>query len=66
MAPTCSSMASRTSSGDRITVFGSPVIRSRPRTSAFIVSSDGHAEPMASFISSAVRSPTAMPYSRRT
>ncbi len=66
MAPTCSSMASRTSSGDRMTVFGSPVIRSRPRTSALISSFMGHAVPMATLISSAVRSPMAMPYSRRT
>ena len=31
---TCSSMAPRSSSGDRTTVLGSPVMRSRPRTSA--------------------------------
>ena len=37
-----------------------------PRTSALTASSIGHAEPMAILISSAVRSPMAMPYSRRT
>ena len=41
MAVTCSSIASRTSSGDRITVFGSPLMRSRPRTSALNSSSVG-------------------------
>ena len=66
MARTCSSMASLTSSGERITVFGRPLMRSRPRTSAFTSFSVGNAEPMASLISSAVRSPMAMPYSRRT
>ena len=59
-------MAARTSSGERITFFGNPLIRSRPRTSALTSSSVGNAEPMASLISSAVRSPMAMPYSRRT
>ena len=47
-------------------VFGNPDIRSRPRTSALNSSSTGYAEPIASLISSAVRSPIAMPYSRRT
>ena len=60
-----SSMASRTSSGERITVLGRPLMRSRPRTSALYSSSVGHAEPMVILISSAVRSPMAMPYSRR-
>ena len=49
-----------------ITVFGRPLIRSRPRTSAFTSSSVGAADPMAILIYSAVRSPMAMPYSRRT
>ena len=66
MALTCSSMASRTSSGERMTVLGRPLISSRPRTSAFTSSRTGDAEPMAILISSAVRSPMAMPYSRRT
>ena len=60
-----SSMASRTSSGERMTFLGRPDMRSRPRTSALNSSSVGHAEPMAILISSAVRSPMAMPYSRR-
>ena len=59
-------MASRTSGLERITVFGRPVMRSRPRTSALTSSSMGQADPMAILISSAVRSPMAMPYSRRT
>ena len=63
---TTSSMAKRTSSGVSSTVFGSPVIRSRPRTSAWFSSSVGSADPMATLISSAVRSPMAMPCSRRT
>ena len=61
-----SSSASRISAGVRMTVFGSPDARSRPRTSALSSSRTGHADPMATLISSAVRSPTAMPYSRRT
>ena len=59
-------MAMRTSAGESTTVFGSPVMRSRPRTSAWTSSGVGSADPMAILISSAVRSPTAMPYSRRT
>ena len=63
MAPTCSSIAARTSSGTRRMVFGSPDMRSRPRTSALNSSATAAAEPIASLISSAVRSPMAMPYS---
>ena len=66
MAVTGSSMAARTSSGDSTTVLGSPLIRSRPRTSACISPGIGSADPMAILISSAVRSPMAIPYSRRT
>ena len=65
IALTGSSIASRTSSGDEDHVLGRPLMRSRPRTSAFTSSCTGHAEPMATLISSAVRSPIAMPYSRR-
>ena len=65
MADTGSSIASRTSSGERMTVLGRPLISSRPRTSALTSSRVGQAEPMATLISSAVRSPMAMPYSRR-
>ena len=61
-----SSVAKRISSGDSNTVLGRPVMRSRPRTSAWFSSSVGSAEPMATLISSAVRSPMAMPCSRRT
>ena len=45
---------------------GMPLMRSRPRTSALYSSSVGNTEPIASLISSAVRSPIARPYSRRT
>ena len=65
IAMTGSSMASRTSSAVRMTVLGRPLMSSRPRTSASNSSSVGQAEPMATLISSAVRSPMAMPYSRR-
>ena len=63
---TTSSIAKRISSGVSITVLGSPVIRSRPRTSACVSSCVGSADPIAILISSAVRSPMAMPCSRRT
>ena len=66
MALTCSSIADRTSSGERMTFFGRPLMRSRPRTSAFTSSAIGQAEPIATLMSSAVRSPMAMPYSRLT
>ena len=61
-----SSIASRISSGVSTTVLGMPLMRSRPRTSALYSSSVGNTEPMASLTSSAVRSPMASPYSRRT
>ena len=41
-----SSMANRTSSGVRSTVFGRPVMRSRPRTSAWFSSCVGSADPI--------------------
>jgi hypothetical protein len=65
MADTGSSMARRTSSGERMIVLGRPLMRSRPRTSALISSRTADADPMAILMSSAVRSPMAMPYSRR-
>ncbi len=43
---------------DTTTVFGRPLTRSRPRISACGSSADAHAEPMAIFTSSAVRSPS--------
>ena len=61
-----SSIANLTSSGVSNTVFGRPVMRSRPRTSAWFSSCVGSADPIATLISSAVRSPMAMPCSRRT
>jgi hypothetical protein len=54
-------MALRTSSAERITVFGSPLASSRPRTSASRLPADGWAEPIAILIASDVRSPMAMP-----
>ena len=66
IAWTTSSIDARTSSGESVTVLGRPETRSRPRTSAWASSGVGAAEPMATLISSAVRSPMAMPYSLRT
>ena len=43
IADTGSSMAARTSSGERMIVLGRPLIRSRPRTSALISSRTGEA-----------------------
>ena len=63
---TWSSTALRSSAGETTTVLGMPVSSSRPRTSAFTSPSNGAAEPMANLISSAVRSPMAIPYSRLT
>ena len=63
MADTGSSIASRISSVVVTIVFGSPVMRSRPRISACSSSCSGHAEPSAIFTSSAVRSPRARLYS---
>ena len=51
---TGSSSARRISSDVMITVFGSPVSMSRPRTSAWISSESRNAEPITSLISSAV------------
>ena len=62
---TTSSIDRRTSSGLSTMTRGSPLTRSRPRTSAWLSSAVGSAEPTATLISSAVRSPMAMPYSRR-
>src|SRR3954451_7479800 len=61
---TGSSSACRTSSLERITVFGSPVSMSRPRTSACTSSFSGCAEPTSSLISSAVCWPISSLYSR--
>ena len=63
IAATGSSIASRISSVDTTIVFGRPVTRSRPRTSAYSSSCSGYALPSAILISSAVRSPSASEYS---
>ena len=60
---TGSSSAVRISSEVRTTVFGSPLIRSRPRTSADISSFWWKAEPTSSLISSAVCWPMRSLYS---
>src|ERR671910_940509 len=60
---TGASMASRTSSVVVTMVLGRPVMRSRPRISACSSSSRGQAEASAILTSSAVRWPTARPYS---
>ena len=44
-------------------VFGSPLTRSRPLISAIMSSGDGKADPTASLMASAVRSPSATEYS---
>ena len=58
--------ASRTWALDISTVFGSPVMRSRPRTRNERSRGIGKAEPMAILMSSAVRSPISRPMVRRT
>ena len=58
--------ASRTCAVDISTVFGSPVMRSRPRTTNDLSSTRGKAEPIAILMSSAVLSPIRSPIVRRT
>ncbi len=60
---TGSSIARRTSSAEMMIVFGRPDTRSRPRISACGSPGSGNAEPTATLISSAVRSPSISEYS---
>ena len=64
IAVTGSSRAFRISSDETTIVLGNPVEISRPRISASGSSRNGYAEPIAIFISSAVRSPSISEYSR--
>ena len=58
-----SSSAWRTSAEEMTTLRGSPLTMSRPRISASGSSGSGNAEPRATLISSAVRSPSISEYS---
>ena len=66
IASTGSASASRASSVVIVTVLGSPVTSSRPRSSAVSCGSTGPAAPIASLTSSAVGWPIARLCSRRT